>query len=97
MSEATQRLQAARLSLAQGDAATAHACCLKILEHSPEEPGALHLLGVIAYQRGEILAAGEYLRRAAEAIEEAQYSAISRAIPLPLQERSEPERSEGSG
>jgi tetratricopeptide (TPR) repeat protein len=67
MSEATQRLQAALLSLAQGDAAAAHTRCLEILERFPGEPGALHLLGVIAHQRGEAPAAAQYLRRAAEA------------------------------
>jgi tetratricopeptide (TPR) repeat protein len=67
MSEATQRLHAARLSLAQGDAAAARARCLEILESVPDEAGALHLLGVIAHQRSEVAAAKDYLRRAAEA------------------------------
>jgi tetratricopeptide (TPR) repeat protein len=67
MSEATQRLQAATLSLAQGDAAAARARGLEILERFPGDAGALHLLGVIAHQRGEARAAQDYLRRAAAA------------------------------
>lgn len=62
-------LHAAQSSLAQGDAAAARARCHEILSRSPGEAGALHLLGLIAFQEGDGAAAQEYLRRAAESPE----------------------------
>jgi tetratricopeptide (TPR) repeat protein len=68
MSEASPAaaLRAARRSLAQGDVEAARAGCLNILSVQPEEPGAWHLLGVIALREGDRSAAEDYLRRAAQ-------------------------------
>ena len=60
-------LQSARGSLARGDAAGAREACRRILESSPADPGALHLLGLIDYGGGDRVAAEISLRRAAEA------------------------------
>ncbi|HTV97851.1 MAG TPA: sulfotransferase [Steroidobacteraceae bacterium] len=67
MLEAPAALQAARRSLAQGDAAAARRACRRILRRFPDEAGAWHLLGVIEQRGGDPHAAMECLRRAAEA------------------------------
>jgi tetratricopeptide (TPR) repeat protein len=69
MSDASQvaaALQAALRTLSQGRFAAARDACLQILRGSPDEAGALHLLGVIALRDGEHRAAEDFLRRAAE-------------------------------
>jgi tetratricopeptide (TPR) repeat protein len=53
--------------LSRGDRAAARDACLQIIRDFPEEAGAWHLLGVLAYQDGDPRAAEEHLRRAAEA------------------------------
>ncbi len=49
-----------------GRLAEAQAQCRRILDAWPDEPNALHLLGLIAYQSGKIDEALEYLRRTVE-------------------------------
>jgi len=72
-------LQSARGSLARGDAAAARAACTRILENSPADPGALHLLGLIDYGDGDRVAAEASLRRAAESPEAAALYLLSYA------------------
>lgn len=57
-------LQSAYTSLASGDLQHAARACQEILEHSPEEPDALHLLGMTALQAGDLTRAIALLERA---------------------------------
>jgi tetratricopeptide (TPR) repeat protein len=59
-------LQAARLSVAQQRLDEAREQCGQILLASPDDPGALHLLGVMAVREGAPREAADYLRRAAQ-------------------------------
>lgn len=60
-------LRAALGSLSRGDFAAARERCAKILETAPDDPGALHILGIIAHRDGDLRQAEICLRRAAEA------------------------------
>jgi tetratricopeptide (TPR) repeat protein len=68
-SQVAAALQAARHSFSHGRTAAARETCLTILRSFPEEPGALHLLGVMAHCAGDPSAAQDLLRRAAESPE----------------------------
>jgi tetratricopeptide (TPR) repeat protein len=48
----------------QGQLLEAEAACRQVLEASPDQPEAHHLLGLIAHQRGRLADAIEFLRRA---------------------------------
>jgi tetratricopeptide (TPR) repeat protein len=65
-SQVAAALQAARHSFSHGRTAAAREMCLTILRSFPEDPGALHLLGVMAHCAGDPLGAQDLLRRAAE-------------------------------
>ncbi len=60
-------LQAAYRSLAANEDAAARDACLRILGESPEDPGARHLLGLLDYRAGDLVAAEAGLRHAARA------------------------------
>jgi len=60
-----QILAAARTYHAQGNLTVAESCYRKILELEPENPDGLHLLGVVAYQRGFFDASIDLMQRAA--------------------------------
>jgi tetratricopeptide (TPR) repeat protein len=64
---AAAQLKSARLNFSRGEIASARQSCGAILEAFPGEPGALHLLGVMAHGDGDSAEARDYLRRAAEA------------------------------
>jgi tetratricopeptide (TPR) repeat protein len=64
--EAAAALRAALQGLAQGDFAAARERCGKILDASPNEAAALHVLGLIAHRAGDHRQAEDCLRRAAE-------------------------------
>jgi tetratricopeptide (TPR) repeat protein len=68
-SQITAALQAARHTFSHGRTAEAREMCLTILRCCPEEPGALHLLGVMAHCAGDQREAQDLLRRAAESPE----------------------------
>jgi len=65
-SQVAEVLQAARRSYSEGHVAAARESCQAILRTSPEEAGALHLLGIMAFREGDQRAAEALLRRAAE-------------------------------
>jgi tetratricopeptide (TPR) repeat protein len=64
--EAAAALRAALQGLAQGDFAAARERCGKILDVSPNDAAALHVLGLIAHRDGARRQAEDCLRRAAE-------------------------------
>jgi tetratricopeptide (TPR) repeat protein len=66
MSPAAALLKSARLNFSRGELDAARALCAEVLESYPREPGALHLLGVIAHEAGDAASARDLLRRAAE-------------------------------
>src|SRR5271165_3072696 len=57
-------IQTAMKHQESGRLAQAEACCRQILQSAPNQPDALHLLGVIAYQVGKNAIAVELLNRA---------------------------------
>jgi tetratricopeptide (TPR) repeat protein len=59
-------LKSARLSFSRGEVESARETCLHILAAYPNEPGALHLLGLMAHRDGDAVNARDFLRRAAE-------------------------------
>jgi tetratricopeptide (TPR) repeat protein len=67
--EAAAILKSAAQGFARGDVDAARESCRDILRAFPQHAGALHLLGVIAHQRGDQAAAQDLLRRAAESAE----------------------------
>jgi Tfp pilus assembly protein PilF len=64
--EAAAALRAALQGLAQGDFAAARERCGKILDASPNDAAALHVLGLVAHRDGARRQAEDCLRRAAE-------------------------------
>jgi tetratricopeptide (TPR) repeat protein len=64
--EAAAALRAALQGLAQGDFAAARERCGEILDASPNEAAALHVLGLIEHRAGDRRRAEDCLRRAAE-------------------------------
>ena len=56
----------ARRALADGRAEKAERLCAELLRQRPDDPGALHLLGMLNYQRGHPDVALSLMRRAAE-------------------------------
>jgi tetratricopeptide (TPR) repeat protein len=64
--EAAAALRAALQGLAQGDFARARERCGEILDASPDDAAALHVLGLIAHRGGDRRQAEDCLRRAAE-------------------------------
>jgi tetratricopeptide (TPR) repeat protein len=65
-SQVASTLYDARRSFAEGRGAAARESCLAILHSLPDEPGALHLLGLMALRDGDARGAKDLLRRAAE-------------------------------
>jgi len=65
-SQVASTLYDARRSFAEGRGAAARESCLAILHSFPDEPGALHLLGLLALRDGDPHSAKDLLRRAAE-------------------------------
>ena len=66
----------------KGDLADAADAFQKILERDPRQPDALHMLGVIAYQLGQVDAAEALLRQAVSALYwKSQVSATSSPNP----------------
>jgi tetratricopeptide (TPR) repeat protein len=66
---AAASLASARSEFSQGHLDAARQRCASILEAFPDQPGALHLLGVIEHQMGDATRARELLRGAAESPE----------------------------
>jgi tetratricopeptide (TPR) repeat protein len=64
--ETAVALRAALDSLSQGDFAAARQVCGRILDTSPNDSGALHVLGIIAHRDGDQRQAEICLRRAAQ-------------------------------
>ena len=62
-------LTSARTEFSQGHLDAARQRCSSILESSPDQAGALHLLGIIEHQTGDPVRARELLRQAAESPE----------------------------
>ena len=59
-------LAAAHSAYQAGNASEAGRCCARALEHSPRNPGAMHLMGVLALEAGECEQARHWLNRALE-------------------------------
>jgi tetratricopeptide (TPR) repeat protein len=64
-------LTSARTEFSQGNLEAARQQCAAILDAFPDQPGALHLLGIIEHQSGDQGRARDLLRRAAESPETA--------------------------
>jgi tetratricopeptide (TPR) repeat protein len=68
-SDSVALLRRAILDFSQGRVEAARALCRDLLRFSPEDPGALHLLGLIAHRGGNEAEAFDYLQRAASSPE----------------------------
>jgi Flp pilus assembly protein TadD len=62
----TTPLRQALLDFSAGRTEQARRSCLDLLTHDPDDPGALHLLGLITHRKGAHAQAAVLLRRAAE-------------------------------